>query len=185
MGTRASQLAMTQSGLVVEMLKAIHPDCEIAIKKIKTQGDRQQKASLTEIGGQGIFVKELEEALLAETIDFAVHSLKDVPTDISDGLGLVAFPERVDPRDVLVSKSGKGLADLPQGSLIGTGSQRRAVQLLARRPDLQTQEIRGNVDTTTCCGGADPTGLARQSCGVSVPRDMSPCREPGYSWDRG
>ena len=146
-GTRASQLALTQTELVAHDLRSIHSGLEIAIEKITTRGDQDPKASLTQIGGQGIFVKELEEALLAGTIDMAVHSLKDVPTEVSSGLQLVAFPQRVDARDVLVSKSGQGLMDLPGGAMIGTGSRRRAVQLRACRPDLQVSEIRGNVDT--------------------------------------
>lgn len=146
-GTRASQLALVQTRLFVRDLQQIHPGLEIVIEKITTKGDRDQKASLTQIGGQGIFVKELEEALSAKTIDMAVHSLKDVPTVISDGLELVAFARRVDARDVLVSRSGKKLMELPEGAMIGTGSQRRVVQLLACRPGLRVGEIRGNVDT--------------------------------------
>jgi hydroxymethylbilane synthase len=146
-GTRASQLALAQTDLVVRDLKSHHPDLEAAIEEITTQGDRDAKASLTQIGGRGIFVKELEEALLTKRIDVAVHSLKDVPTEVSPGLELVAFPQREDARDVLVSKSGRGLMDLPEEALLGTGSRRREVQLRACRPDVRVSEIRGNVDT--------------------------------------
>ena len=146
-GSRASQLALIQAESVIGELTIIHPQIEFAIEKIKTRGDEETKASLTEIGGQGVFVKELEEALLAGTIDMAVHSIKDMPTLINRRLKLAAITERADARDVLVSGTGKGLMELPSGATIGTGSQRRAVQIHACRPDLQVRQIRGNVDT--------------------------------------
>jgi len=138
---------LIQAETVVSELRRIHPQLEFAIEKIKTEGDREQKASLAEIGGQGVFVKELEDALLAGTIDMAVHSAKDMPTVINRRLKLAAITERADARDVLVSGTGKGLMELPSGSKIGTGSQRRAVQLGTCRPDLQVCQIRGNIDT--------------------------------------
>ena len=146
-GTRGSPLAMRQTELVVASLRAQDPEAQIEIKQIKTQGDRDQRASLTNIGGQGVFVKELEAAILAGDIDVAVHSLKDVPSEIAPGLTLAAYPERADPRDTLVSRDGKTLAELPAGARIGTGSRRRAVQLLALRSDIEPVDIRGNVDT--------------------------------------
>jgi len=146
-GSRASQLALIQAESVISELTGIHPQLELTIEKIKTKGDQEDKASLAEIGGQGVFVKELEEALLAGRIDMAVHSIKDMPAVISPRLKLVAITARADARDVLVSGTGKGLMELPPAATIGTGSQRRAVQLRACRPDLQVSPIRGNVDT--------------------------------------
>ena len=146
-GTRGSPLAMRQTELVVASLRAQDPEAQIEIKQITTQGDRDQRASLSDIGGQGVFVKELEAAILVGDIDVAVHSLKDVPSEIAPGLTLAAYPERADPRDTLVSRDGKTLAELPAGARIGTGSRRRAVQLLALRSDIEPVDIRGNVDT--------------------------------------
>ena len=138
---------MRQTALIVASLRAQDPEAQIEIKQIKTRGDRDQHASLMKIGGQGVFVKELEAAILAGDVDVAVHSLKDVPAEIASGLTLAAYPERADPRDALVSRDGKTLAELPAGARIGTGSRRRAVQLLALRPDIEPVDIRGNVDT--------------------------------------
>ena len=146
-GTRGSPLAMRQTELVVASLRAQDPEAQIEIKQITTQGDRDQRASLSDIGGQGVFVKELEAAILVGDIDVAVHSLKDVPSEIAPGLTLAAYPERADPRDTLVSRDGKTLAELPAGARIGTGSRRRVVQLLALRSDIEPVDIRGNVDT--------------------------------------
>lgn len=154
---------MLQAESVIRELKKIRPQLELVIEKIKTRGDREYKASLAQIGGQGIFVKELEEALLAGTIDIAVHSMKDMPTMISPGLELAAITRRADARDVLVSRTGRGLMELPSGATIGTGSQRRAIQLRTCRPDLQVCQIRGNVDTRlkkTCSGEFDGVILA-------------------------
>ncbi|MDO8490639.1 MAG: hydroxymethylbilane synthase [Dehalococcoidia bacterium] len=147
MGSRGSKLAVLQAELVIERLKRCHPGREYVIKTVKTTGDRQLQADLAEIGGQGVFVKELELALSNREVDLAVHSLKDVPTQLGEGLTLAAILEREDVRDVLVSKSGQGLARLPRGACLGTGSQRRAVQLKAFRPDLVIRSIRGNIDT--------------------------------------
>jgi hydroxymethylbilane synthase len=146
-GTRGSRLALHQTELVAAALRSKDPDAQIEIKQIKTQGDRDQRTSLTAIGGQGVFVKELESAILAGDVDVAVHSLKDVPSEIAPGLTLASYLERADPRDALVSRDGKTLAELPAGARIGTGSRRRAVQLLALRSDIQPVDIRGNVDT--------------------------------------
>ncbi len=145
-GSRGSKLALIQAESVLEMLKEAHPNLEFSLVKIRTQGDSQSQISLRRIGGQGVFVKEIEEALLDGKIDIAVHSLKDMPTEIPQGLSLAAATQRLDPRDALVSRGGK-LAELPSGSWLGTGSQRRAVQILAFRPDFEICDIRGNVDT--------------------------------------
>ena len=117
------------------------------IVHIRTEGDRVQSRPLVEIGGKGVFVKEIEEALFAQDVDLAVHSCKDLPTEQPAGLMIGAFPARVDPRDVLVSQQGCRLAELPAGARVGTGSLRRAAQLRALRPDLVLADIRGNVDT--------------------------------------
>jgi hydroxymethylbilane synthase len=145
-GSRGSKLALIQAESVLEMLKEAHPNLEFSLVKIRTQGDSQSQISLRRIGGQGVFVKEIEEVLLDGGIDIAVHSLKDMPTEIPQGLSLAAATQRLDPRDALVSRGGK-LAELPSGSRLGTGSQRRAVQILAFRPDFEICDIRGNVDT--------------------------------------
>lgn len=146
-GTRGSRLALRQVELAVALLNACEPALEVDILEVKTQGDRDQTTPLTTIGGQGVFVKELEARVLSGDVDIAVHSLKDVPAEIAQGLTLAAFLERGDPRDALVTKDGKTLTELPSGARIGTASRRRAVQLRALRPDIETAEIRGNVDT--------------------------------------
>ncbi len=146
-GTRGSKLALIQTESVVELLRKAHARCEFTTSVIKTLGDREKDAGLTQIGGQGVFIKELEESLLAGTIDMAVHSLKDMPSQLQPGLKIGAVLKRGDARDVLVSGSGAPLAELPGGAIIGTGSHRRAVQITAARPDLRIIPIRGNVDT--------------------------------------
>ncbi len=146
-GTRGSRLALAQTRLVVEALRAAKPEVDVEVRIIRTEGDRDTRTSLGELGGRGVFVKEIEEALLMGEIDAAVHSLKDVPTDIPFGLVIAAVPERADPRDALVSRAGERLSALPVGARVGTGSGRRAAQLLALRPDLRPVDIRGNVDT--------------------------------------
>jgi hydroxymethylbilane synthase len=145
-GTRGSKLAVIQAEELLAKLRQVLPGLEARLVKIKTTGDRLRATALDQFAGQGIFVKELEKALLAKQIDLAVHSLKDLPTEIPEGLTLAAVTARLDPRDVLVSRSGR-LHDLAAGSKIGTGSPRRAVQLLALRPDLRVGNIRGNIDT--------------------------------------
>jgi hydroxymethylbilane synthase len=145
-GSRGSALALAQSGMVCAWLREAHPGLEVRLEVIKTTGDADQKTKLSEFPAMGIFVKELQTALLAGTIDCAVHSLKDVPEDEPAGLLLAAFPEREDPRDVLVS-DGRSLRELPPGSRVGTGSPRRVLQLKAIRPDLEYVPLRGNVDT--------------------------------------
>ncbi len=145
-GSRGSRLALVQAETVADALRKAHPHLEVSIKKIVTEGDRDQRTRLDHMEGMGVFVKELEEALLDGRIDLAVHSLKDVPTELPPGLCLAASPPRLDPADVLVSR-GQRLAELPAGSRIGTGSLRRAAQVAACRADLEVCSTRGNVDT--------------------------------------
>ena len=145
-GTRGSKLALIQAESVVTKIREVAPRLEVAISKITTKGDRNRHVQLDHMEGIGVFVKELEETLLSGRIDVAVHSLKDMPTQIPQGLCLAAVTERLDPRDVLIS-GGQKLAELAAGSRVGTGSLRRAVQLGACRPDLEVCGIRGNVDT--------------------------------------
>lgn len=147
LATRKSALALAQARALLKELAAIHGDVEFEEVLITTTGDRVQDRLLSEIGGKGLFVKEIEEALLDGRADFAIHSLKDVPPELPEGLVLGGFPEREDPRDVLVARSGLGLATLAPGSRVGTSSLRRRVQLSAARPDLQVEVLRGNVDT--------------------------------------
>jgi hydroxymethylbilane synthase len=143
LGTRGSQLAKTQSGQVAAALtRATGRPVELVI--IRTRGDNVTDRPLQDVGGKGLFTKEIEDALLAHEVDFAVHSLKDMPTENPAGLVIASIPQRVDPRDVLV---GSTLAALPQGAVVGTGSVRRSLQLRALRPDLEVRGIRGNVDT--------------------------------------
>jgi len=146
-GTRGSRLALAQTAWVKGKLEEKFPDARIETILIKTSGDRFLEASVQAIGGKGIFTKEIEDALLRHEIDIAVHSMKDLPTDLSAGLIVAAVPHREDPRDVLVSTGAKRLSDLSAGAKIGTGSLRRRAQLLYYRRDLIVMPIRGNVDT--------------------------------------
>jgi len=145
-GTRGSKLALIQAESVATKIREFVPHLEVTVSKIVTKGDRNHHIQLAHMEGIGIFVKELEAALSSGRIDVAVHSLKDMPTQIPHGLCLVAVTERLDPRDVLIS-GGQKLAELTAGSRIGTGSLRRAVQLGACRPDLEVCSVRGNADT--------------------------------------
>jgi hydroxymethylbilane synthase len=147
-GTRASRLALWQAEWVKSSLQQLHPDLQVELTKIQTEGDRILDVPLAKIGGKGLFVKEIEEALLDGRIDLAVHSMKDVPTLLPPGLELRCITERADPRDCLVlATPTKSLAALPQGARIGTSSLRRRAQLLHKRPDLRISDMRGNVDT--------------------------------------
>ncbi len=145
LGTRGSRLALVQAESVAGRLRALGVDVELVV--IRTSGDRLAQVALAEFGGKALFVKEIQEALLAGRVDVAVHSLKDVPAVLPVGLTLGAFPPREDPRDVLVSRAGASLDDLPPGSAVGTSSLRRRVLVRARRPDLSLEPIRGNVDS--------------------------------------
>ena len=141
-GSRGSKLALWQANYIKSRLEALGEECRIEI--ITTSGDRFQSGPLKEIGTKGLFTKEIEEALLDGSIDLAVHSLKDMPTELPDGLQITAVPEREDARDVMI---GRKLAELPAGARVGTGSLRRAAQIHAARPDVSVEGIRGNVDT--------------------------------------
>jgi hydroxymethylbilane synthase len=144
--TRKSQLALWQAEHVAALLRKAHAGLEIELVPMVTQGDRIQDRSLAAIGGKGLFIKELEVALEEGRADIAVHSMKDLPADLPDGLGIAAVLERADPRDALLTASA-GLAELPRGARVGTSSLRRQAQLLAVRPDLKIEILRGNVDT--------------------------------------
>lgn len=145
-GTRASQLALWQANWVKGELEKRYPGMTVELVKIKTIGDKILDVPLAQVGGKGLFVKEIEEAMLRGEIDIAVHSMKDVPTEFPEGLGLYCITEREDPRDAVIS-NGVKFADLPQGARIGTSALRRQAQLLKVRPDLQMVIIRGNVET--------------------------------------
>lgn len=146
-GTRGSKLALTQTNFVAEKLKKVMPEAEIEICVIKTSGDIMQDVSLLTIGGQGVFVKELEEALLSCKIDMAVHSMKDVPGETPEELIFAAILPREDVRDVLVSRNNIKMEFMPRGAKIGTGSQRRGAQIKAILPDINIVPLRGNIDT--------------------------------------
>jgi hydroxymethylbilane synthase len=147
LGSRPSRLALWQTGAVLDQLKAAWPELDFRVVTLDTEGDKILDRPLPEIGGKGVFTADLEAALRAGEIDLAVHSLKDLPIEESEGLIIGAIGQRADARDVLVSASGKRLMDLPQGARVGTSSLRRQAQLLAARPDLAIQSLRGNVDT--------------------------------------
>jgi len=146
-GTRGSALALWQASTVRDLLAAAHPGVSSELGIIKPEGDRDKTSSLLAIGGRGVFASALQEALLARSIDIAVHSTKDVPTIEPAGLAIAAFPQREDPRDAVVSRHGVRLADLPPSPVIGTSSRRRAVQVLSLRPDARIVDLRGNIDT--------------------------------------
>ncbi len=147
-GTRASALARTQADSVVARIRSRFPHIDVSTRVISTEGDRVQSVSISQLGDKGVFVRAIEAALVKNEIDVAVHSLKDVPSDQEvPELRLAAYSSREDARDVLVSRDGTLLCDLPPGASVGTGSLRRRAQLAAVRPDLQARDIRGNVDT--------------------------------------
>jgi len=146
-GSRGSMLALIQAEQVIARLRQAAPDREFARKIIKTTGDKILDSALTAIGERGLFVKEIENALLRGEIDFAVHSMKDVPTQIQPGLSIAAVTERENPLDVLLTSSGQGLLELPAGARVGAGSLRRIAQLLHLRPDLSFVPVRGNIET--------------------------------------
>jgi hydroxymethylbilane synthase len=145
--TRKSQLALWQAEHVAALLRAAHPGLEVELVPMVTQGDRIQDRTLAAIGGKGLFIKELEVALEEERADIAVHSMKDLPGDLPDGLIIGAALERADARDALLMPAAGGIDDLPRGARVGTSSLRRQAQLLAARPDLAIETLRGNVDT--------------------------------------
>lgn len=146
-GTRGSALALWQAEWVKAQLLAAHEELAVELLVIKTTGDKILDVPLAKVGGKGLFVKEIEEALLDGKADLAVHSVKDMPAELPDGLQLAVMPPREDPRDALISRNGAGLEALPHGARVGTSSLRRAAQLLHLRPDLRIETLRGNVDT--------------------------------------
>ena len=172
-GTRGSLLARWQSAYVASTLRTAYPGLVIEERIIVTSGDRLSSGPLWNAGGKGVWVKEIEEALLASEIDLAVHSMKDVPGEVADGLALVAVPPRADARDALVSRTEQGLNELPRAVRLGTNSLRRACQLKAMRPDMEIEVLRGNLDTrlrkieegvvdaaVLACAGLDRLGFA-------------------------
>ncbi len=164
-GTRGSPLALAQANMVRDALMAAHPGLEVSLSVIRTSGDAFLDRPLAQIGGKGLFTKEIEDALLSGAADIAVHSMKDVPTVLPDGLVIPCMLEREDVRDVLIVRDDavKGLADLPAGARLGTASLRRAAQALSRNPGLKIVTLRGNVGTRMdkiAAGEADATFLA-------------------------
>ncbi len=145
--TRKSPLALWQANFVKDRLEALHPDLQVELVPMSTQGDKILDTPLAKVGGKGLFVKELETAMLEGRADIAVHSMKDVPVEFPDGLGLHTICEREDPRDAFVSPHFNQIDELPQGAVVGTSSLRRQCQLRAARPDLVIRDLRGNVNT--------------------------------------
>ncbi len=146
-GSRRSKLALTQTNWVIQQLRDLGLPFEFEVKEIVTKGDRILDVTLSKVGGKGLFVKEIEEALLSNEIDMAIHSMKDMPALLPEGLTIGCIPIREDHRDVLISKDGSTLEQLKKGAIVGTSSLRRSAQILAKRPDLQIKWIRGNIDT--------------------------------------
>jgi hydroxymethylbilane synthase len=185
-GARGSPLSLAQTGRVKLALTSFRPGLDVEIVPIKTTGDKILDAPLAQIGGKGLFVKEIEEALLAGEIDLAVHSAKDLPARLPEGLGLGATPARADFRDVLVAAAPGGLKSLPAGARIGTSGLRRRAQLLARRPDFKISPIRGNLETRlkkiggeveavlVAAAGLDRLGLTPAQAVVLSPEEMLP-----------
>lgn len=147
LGTRGSRLARWQTNYVCELLQVAYPDLVVETEIIQTAGDQMLDMPLPQIGGKGVFTAELESALYGKSIDIAVHSLKDLPTEMPRGLAIGAIPLRATPADVLVSRDGYTLETLPEGAIVGTSSQRRKAQILYRRPDLCIIDARGNINT--------------------------------------
>lgn len=146
-GTRASRLAVTQSMWVMAHLQRAHPEIEFRLTRISTSGDEDRTRPLEQMGGGGVFTKRIEQALLDHEIDMAVHSAKDLPSVMTDGLVLAAVPEREERADAWLSRDGRRIDDTPHGAIVGTGSPRRRAMLLSIRPDLRVCDIRGNVET--------------------------------------
>jgi hydroxymethylbilane synthase len=186
-GTRGSKLALVQSEWVKREVEARHPEVRVELVKIKTKGDKIVDAPLSKVGGKGLFVKEIEEALLKRDVDLAVHSMKDVPAELQKGLKLSVYPKREDPRDAFVSSRFRTVQDLPKGASVGTSSLRRSAQLLHMRPDLHIVPLRGNVDTrlrkldngelhaiVLAAAGLNRLGLAERITAVLEPEIVLP-----------
>jgi hydroxymethylbilane synthase len=186
-GTRGSPLALAQARWVAAEITGRHPACRVDLVIIKTTGDKITDVPLARIGGKGLFIKEIEEALLARRVDLAVHSLKDMPAEVPEGLMLGAVPPRGDCRDAFISSRYASLAEIPPGGRVGTGSLRRRVQLLHCRPDLEVVPLRGNVDTRLkkmqtlgldalilAAAGLNRLGLSHLYCGWVPETDMLP-----------
>jgi hydroxymethylbilane synthase len=192
-GTRGSKLALWQANFISNLISEKYPELHTEIQIIKTTGDTMLSSPLSEIGGKGVFVKEIEEGLLSQEIDIAVHSMKDVPTVLPEGLCIGAVAKRHDPRDVLISKDGLTLSELPDGARVGTGSLRRASQLLHNRPGLKIVSIRGNVDTrirklnesgeydaiVLAMAGLERMGLGEEVTEIIAPEIMLPAPGQG------
>ncbi len=195
-GTRGSPLALAQADMVRRALAAACPELAapgaVAVRVIRTSGDRFLDRPLAEIGGKGLFTKEIEEALLASAIDVAVHSMKDVPTVLPRGLEIAACLPRADPRDAMIGPEGADLAGLPADAVIGTASLRRAAQVRARRPDLRIVTLRGNVQTRLrkvrsgeitatflAAAGLERLGLLDEADRLLDPEDMLPAVAQG------
>lgn len=146
-GSRRSKLALTQTNQFIDKMKAAGAPFEFEVKEIVTKGDRIVDVMLSKVGGKGLFVKEIEQALFDKEIDFAVHSMKDMPSVLPEGLAIGCIPEREDPRDAFIANNHVKFMDLPVGAVVGTSSLRRSSQLLLLRPDIDIQWIRGNIDT--------------------------------------
>ncbi|GGF06705.1 porphobilinogen deaminase [Halobacillus andaensis] len=146
-GSRKSNLAITQTEWVIEQLKKVDPSYDFEIKRISTKGDRILDVTLSKVGGKGLFIKEIEQAMYDKEIDMAVHSMKDMPSVVAEGLMVASVPEREDHRDAFISNGNIGLKHLKEGAIVGTSSLRRGAQIKAFRPDLEIQWIRGNIDT--------------------------------------
>lgn len=186
-GTRGSALARRQVELVTEALRARDASAQIEAVTVQTEGDRRTDVSLEKMGGQGVFVKEIEARLLQGEIDIAVHSLKDMPAEMPDGLTIAAVLPRADARDALAARDGLELAALPAGARVGTDSSRRAMQLLALRPDIEIVSIRGNVDTrlgkvesgeydgvVLAAAGLERLGLLQRATQIFTLRELLP-----------
>jgi hydroxymethylbilane synthase len=185
-GTRGSALALWQAEHVAGRLRELSPGLRVELQIIKTKGDKITDVPLAKVGGKGLFVKELEQALLAGEVDLAVHSIKDLPAELPQGLALTAMPEREDPRDAVVSRAGP-LDELPPGAVVGTSSLRRSCQLLNLHPGLRVKTLRGNVDTRLrkldegqydavllAAAGLGRLGLAERITELLSPQQMIP-----------
>jgi hydroxymethylbilane synthase len=192
LGTRGGDLALWQAREVARLIAASHPGIALDILVIRTTGDAVPSVPIAALGGTGVFTREIEEALNDGRIDLAVHSLKDLPVRLAAGLTLAAIPERADPRDALVAPAGTRLAGLPSGARVGTSAWRRRAQLLARRPDLRTLDLRGNVPTRLAkldrgeydaiilaCAGLQRLGLVGRVAEVLEPDIVMPAPGQG------